>query len=71
MSRECGDGLLDTVRVGHVYALGKGTYRDVQQGFHQLHTRGLVFPVEIIKVTTAGHEDGAVGAMALEGVFEL
>lgn len=61
-------GRLDALGVRHVYALGKSANRDIGEGLNHFHTRRLVFPVVVVEVATACHDDGRVGAMVLENL---
>lgn len=51
-------GRLDALGVRHVYALRKSANRDIGEGLNHLHTRRLVFPVVVVEVATACHDDG-------------
>lgn len=51
-------GRLDALGVRHVYALRERADRDIGEGLNHLHTRRLVFPVVVVEVTTACHDDG-------------
>lgn len=51
-------GRLDSLGIRHVYALRECTNRDIGKGLNHLHTRRLVFPVVVVEVATACHDDG-------------
>lgn len=51
-------GRLDALGVRHVYALRKSTNGDIGKSLNHLHTGRLVFPVVIVEVATACHDDG-------------
>lgn len=51
-------GRLDALGVRHVHALRESANRDIGEGLNHLHTRRLVFPVVVVEVATACHDDG-------------
>lgn len=53
-----------------MHALGEGADGDVREGLDHAQPRGLVFPVVVVEVAAAGHDDGAVGGVGGEAGVE-